>query len=80
MNSYVSLAEVHRALADTRVARRTLWFETFQHHIARYPDDSATATRLHCDAAVVHLDNEIDRLEGERDALTAEIRGLENAG
>lgn len=78
MSTFADLAEVHRALAETRVARRTRWFEAYQFGMQQ--GTGITQLRLDCDAACVHLDNEITRLEGERDALSAEARGLEYAG
>lgn len=74
---YAELATVHEALAEALVARRDRWFESWEHLLVRNPELGVTALRFECDKACRHLDNEITRLEGKRDALNAIIRGLE---
>jgi len=65
------LADTLRALGDTRASRRSQWGVAYDH--ARMTGDNITTVRSVAERAVVHMDSEVDRLQGEVEALRVEI-------
>ena len=65
------LADTLRSLGDTRAARRRDWGVAFDH--ARMTGENITTVRATADRAVNHLDEEVDRLTGEAEALRVEL-------
>lgn len=65
------LADTLRSLGDTRAARRTQWGVAFDH--ARMTGDNITTVRQVADRAVIHLESEIERLQGEVEAMRVEL-------